>query len=134
LPVIVPAMCSCHTAIFRCYSILSRSCCSVMPIFCLCQGASLVLAIFRCYSILSRSCCSVMPMLPAMCSCHTAIFKCYSILSRSWCSVMLIFLPMSGCQPCAPATQPSSGVIVYSPETGALLCQFFAYVRVRALC
>jgi hypothetical protein len=74
-------------AIFRCYSILSRSCCSVMPIFCLCHGASLVLAIFRCYSILSRSC-SIMPMLPAMCSCHTAIFRCYGILSRSWCAVM----------------------------------------------
>jgi hypothetical protein len=49
---------------------------------------------------------------------HTAIFKCYSILSRSWCSVMPIFLPMPGCQ-------PSSSVIVYSPEAGALLCQFF---------
>jgi hypothetical protein len=58
------------------------------------------------------------------------------------------------CQPCAPAdgvlivsvrvleyllslwstcfglTRPSSSVIVYSPEAGALLCQFFAYVRV----
>jgi hypothetical protein len=24
--------------------------------------------------------------------------------------------------------------IVYSPEAGALLCQFFAYVRVPAMC
>jgi hypothetical protein len=43
-----------HTAIFKCYSILSRSWCSVMPI-----SAYLC---FRCYSILSRSWCSVMPI------------------------------------------------------------------------
>jgi hypothetical protein len=87
-----------HMAIFRCYSILSRSWCSVMPIFCLCQGASHALAIFRCYSILSRSWCSVMPI---FCLCQgashaLAIFRCYSILSRSWCSVMPIFCLCQG--------------------------------------
>jgi hypothetical protein len=34
---------------------------------------------------------------------------------------------------CFGLTRPSSGVIVYSPEAGALLCQFFAYVRVPAM-
>jgi hypothetical protein len=38
-----------HTAIFKYYSILSRSWCSVMPIFCLCQGASHVLAMRSCW-------------------------------------------------------------------------------------
>jgi hypothetical protein len=35
---------------------------------------------------------------------------------------------------CFGLTRPSSRVIVYSPEAGALLCQFFAYVRVPAMC
>jgi hypothetical protein len=33
---------------------------------------------------------------------------------------------------CFGLTRPSSGVTVYSPEAGALLCQRFAYVRVPA--
>jgi hypothetical protein len=35
---------------------------------------------------------------------------------------------------CFGLTRLSSSVIVYSPEAGALLCQFFAYVRVPAMC
>jgi hypothetical protein len=44
-----------HTAIFRCYSILSRSWCSVMPIFSLCDVASHVLLLMVC--LLSVSVC-----------------------------------------------------------------------------
>jgi hypothetical protein len=43
-----------HEAIFRCYSILSRSWCSVMPIFCLCQGASHVLLLMVCLLSVGR--------------------------------------------------------------------------------
>jgi hypothetical protein len=35
---------------------------------------------------------------------------------------------------CFGLTWPSSGVTVYSPKAGALLCQFFAYVMLPAMC